>query len=463
MRSRKRLANGGVAVHNKGLMIVPDEQRRFALEVVRRLRETGFEAYWAGGCVRDELLGRRPKDFDVATSATPRQVRELFGRRTLAIGAAFGVMTVRGPKRAGAIEVATFRRDAETSDGRRPDHVTFSSAEEDAARRDFTINGLFYDPLQQRVIDFVGGQQDLARRVVRAIGPPRDRFAEDKLRLLRAVRFAAALDFALESETAAALREMAGQITVVSPERIAMEMRCILVEPGRVRGIRLLVDVGLAEAVLPEIVRGPDPQQLDRALALLERLRAPAFPLALAALVGEMVDAEVARGIGLRWRLANREIDEVAWLVEHRGALAGARTAAWSRLQPLVIHPWIVDLLAMHEAASAEGAEEAAFCRGLLSRPPESLDPPPLLSGDDLLARGIPAGPIYKPLLERLRAAQLDGEIHTREEALTLADRLLQREDFKSHISNLRYQISNPESQIVDREPCDGQEAEEEN
>jgi tRNA nucleotidyltransferase/poly(A) polymerase len=409
-------------------MIVPEEQRRFALAVAARLREAGFAAYWAGGCVRDEILGRQPKDFDVATDATPEQIRDLFGRRrTLAIGAAFGVITVRGPREAGMIEVATFRRDSSSSDGRRPDHVTFSSAREDAARRDFTINGLFYDPAQGRVIDFVGGQEDLARRVVRAIGPPRERFAEDKLRLLRAVRFAASLDFTLESETVAALREMAGQIAAVSPERIAMEMRRMLVEPGRGRGVGLLVDVGLAAALLPEIVPADAAghERLDRAVAVLERLRQPSFPLALAALLERMVDPGGARAIGLRWRLANREIDRVVWLVEHRAALAGARQAPWSRLQPLLMAAGIGDLLALDEASRPEAAEEAAYCRDLLARPPEVLDPPPLLTGEDLLAHGIPAGPVYKTLLERLRAAQLDGEIRTHQEALALADRLL--------------------------------------
>src|SRR5208337_581044 len=180
-------------------MIDPEQQRRFALEVVRRLRAAGFEAYWAGGCVRDELLGRRPKDYDVATSAAPPQIRELFGnRRTLPLGAAFGVITVLGPRpadpayRVPMIEVATFRQDAEYSDGRHPDHVTFSSAREDAARRDFTINGMFFDPVERTVIDFVGGQEYLRQGLIRAIGSPRLRFGEDKLRMLRAVRFAAA-------------------------------------------------------------------------------------------------------------------------------------------------------------------------------------------------------------------------------------------------------------------------------
>jgi tRNA nucleotidyltransferase/poly(A) polymerase len=408
-------------------MIVPEEQRRFALAVATRLREAGFEAYWAGGCVRDEILGRQPKDFDVATNATPHEIRELFGRRrTLALGAAFGVITVRGPRAAGMIEVATFRQDSLTSDGRRPDHVTFSSAREDAARRDFTINGLFFDPVKRRVIDFVGGQEDLARRVVRAIGEPRQRFAEDKLRLLRAVRFTASLDFTLESETAAALREMAAQISVVSPERIAMEMRRLLTEPGRARGARLLLNVGLAAALLPEIVPGEPAGQerLDRALAALGRLREPTFPLALATLLQGVVTPAGVRAIGLRWRLSNREVDRAAWLVEHCEALAGARQARWSRLQPLLIAPGIADLLALNEASGPELAGEAAYCRQLLDRPREVLDPPPLLTGDDLAAHGIPPGPVYRTLLERLRAAQLDGEVRTIAEALALAERL---------------------------------------
>ncbi|MCR4411750.1 MAG: CCA tRNA nucleotidyltransferase, partial [Thermoguttaceae bacterium] len=168
----------------------PQSPRQFAEEVVRRLRAAGFLAYWAGGCVRDQLMGLDPKDYDVATSAVPEQVRQVFGRRrTVAVGAAFGVITVVGPPGAGQIEVATFRSDRTYSDGRHPDEVVFSSPEEDAARRDFTINGLFYDPVAQEVIDYVGGRDDLARRLLRAIGDPRQRFAEDKLRLLRAVRF----------------------------------------------------------------------------------------------------------------------------------------------------------------------------------------------------------------------------------------------------------------------------------
>ena len=414
--------------HNARPMVVPEQQRLFALEAVQKLRQAGFEAYWAGGCVRDELLSRTPKDFDVATNATPHQVREVFGhRRTLAVGAAFGVIGVRGPYGAGMVEVATFRQDAAYSDGRHPDHVTFSSAREDALRRDFTINGLFYDPIEHRVIDFVGGQRDLAGRVIRAIGPPQARFSEDKLRMLRAARFAATFDFSIEPETASAVRAMADQITIVSPERIAMEMRRMLTEPGRVEAIRQMLDLGLADAVLPEIVPRDDAGhgRLQSAIDALARLRDPGFALALATLGAAMIDPGTARQIGLRWRLSNKETDETAWLLEHRAGLAGARKAPWSQLQPILIHPWVEDLIALDEAITLHGSEDAAHCRELLKQPREVLDPAPLATGDDLRAHGIPAGPAYKTLLQRIRDAQLDGLIHDQAEALALADHLL--------------------------------------
>ncbi|MGA2253246.1 MAG: CCA tRNA nucleotidyltransferase [Thermoguttaceae bacterium] len=405
-------------------MVDPEHQRHFALDVVRRLRTAGFEAYWAGGCVRDELLGRKPKDYDVATNATPPEIRALFGnQRTLPLGAAFGVITVLGPRLAGMIEVATFRQDAEYSDGRHPDRVTFSSAREDAARRDFTINGMFFDPVDRKVIDFVGGQADLQNHLIRAIGSPRLRFGEDKLRMLRAVRFTAAFGFSLDVETAATVREMAHQIMVVSPERIAMEMRRLLTESGRVQGVRLLVELGLAEAVLPEIVPRDETSRsrAEHAQGVLGRLQNPSFSLALAALLAQQADAAVARDVGLRWKLSNKETDEAAWLVEHRDVLAGARLLRWSKLQPVLAHPWSESLVTLHEASSPHGPEEAAYCRELLAQPREKLDPPSLLTGDDLRMLGLQPGPKFKTILQAVRNAQLDGEIRTKEEAVRLA------------------------------------------
>src|SRR5260221_12539914 len=263
--------------------LVPSKQRQFAVEVVEELRAHGFTAYWAGGCVRDQVLHRTPWDFDVATDAKPDEIRHVFGRRrTLAIGAAFGVITVLGPKDAGQVEVTTFRQDAAYRDGRHPDSITFSSPEEDAKRRDFTINAMFYDPLADAIIDYVGGADDLRAGIVRAIGTPRERIAEDKLRMLRGVRFASIFGFELESSTAAAIRELAPPITIVSAERIAAEIEIMLLHANRARAARLLRETRLLEAILPEVVRD---ESWEQALAMLERLSEPTFPLALAVLL----------------------------------------------------------------------------------------------------------------------------------------------------------------------------------
>ena len=417
----------------------PDQQRQFALQVVTKLREGGFEAYWAGGCVRDCLLERRPKDYDVATNATPPQIRELFSRRrTLEIGAAFGVVAVIGPKPAGVVEVTTFRQDTQYSDGRRPDAVVFTSAEEDAKRRDFTINGLFYDPLEERperrVIDFVGGVADLRRKIIRAIGDPRARFTEDKLRLLRAVRIAATFDFALDESTEAAIVEFAPTVVTVSAERISQELRNMLVDSHRARAADLLRETGLLHAILPEATSERTSGELWRhTLAVLDRLAKPSFPLALAALFAAIDHDETHRGkqaemICRRWRLSNKEREHTRWLVEHRTALVGAPSMPWPRLQRLLINECIDELLALHEAeALASGAETGHVqkCRELLQLPPEQLNPPPLATGDDLIAHGIPRGPLFKRLLEMLRDAQLENRIASKQEALALAERLL--------------------------------------
>jgi len=411
----------------------PHQQRRFAVEVVRRLRAAGFQAYWAGGCVRDRLLGRVPKDYDVATNATPAEIRRVFRRRkTVAVGAAFGVITVLGPPGAGQIEVATFRRDDTYSDGRHPDRVVFSSPQEDASRRDFTINGLFYDPLEDRVIDSVGGQEDLAARLIRAIGDPDQRFQEDKLRLLRAVRFATTFDFAVEAHTLEAVRRKAAEITVVSPERIAGEMQRMLVDRHRSRGVRLLLDTGLAAAVLPEIVPAGQEHEsrLEQSLAVLDRLAEPSFPLALTALLVAWVDDSGAVAVCRRWRLSNAQTDRVGWLVEHCAALREAHNVPWSTLQKVIVADGMAELLALDEArvlAAGGDTSHVAWCRSLLQQPREVLDPPPLLTGDDLLRHGVPAGPIYRVILEEVRRAQLDGEIHSQEEARRLAAALARR------------------------------------
>ncbi len=411
--------------------LLPEEQRRFAVEVVRRLRSAGYEAFWAGGCVRDLVLERTPKDYDVATNARPGEIRTLFGHwRTLAIGAAYGVITVKGRGGAGQVEVATFRSDNQYDDGRHPTSVRFSDAREDALRRDFTVNGLFYDPIGQEVVDYVGGREDLKRQVLRAIGDPVQRFTEDKLRLLRAVRFATVLDFAIDPPTLEAVGRMAQQICIVSPERITAEVQRILIEPHRSRGVRLLLETGLAAAILPEMVF-QERSSREHALAVLDRLPQTTFPCSLAVLFHGRVGLEGALEIGRRWRISNRDADRVVWLLVHYEALAGARSKRWSAVQRLFIAEGIEDLLAIREAEARTGngdAEEVAWCRAQLARPPDELNPPPLATGDDLVGHGIPPGPAYRWLLERLRDAQLDGQIGDRQQVLALADQLLQEE-----------------------------------
>jgi len=406
-----------------------DAQREFALEVVKRLRDAGHEALWAGGCVRDELLGRKPKDYDVATSALPDQVRELFGRRrTLAIGAAFGVITVLPPKPLAAVEVATFRTDAEYLDGRRPASVTFTDARHDAERRDFTINGLFYDPIAERVVDYVDGVADIEARVVRAIGDPMQRFAEDRLRMLRAVRFAAVYDFRLDDATLQAIRSMAGEAAKVSGERVGAELRRILTHPNRARGLRLLAEADLLRPLLPELAPHAAANVVlwQAALKRLERLSKPTFPLALAALLHGMVDGSQAGPLARRLRLSNEETDRTLWLLERLPSMLEAATLPWPQLQRMLAHEGGSELVALAESILPEDDAGLSRCRAQLARPESEWNPPPLVTGDDLMAHGLKPGRHFAALLEHLRDEQLEGRLRTPQEALSEADRWMQ-------------------------------------
>jgi tRNA nucleotidyltransferase/poly(A) polymerase len=404
-------------------MAAPSAQRAFALEIVRKLRAAGFEALWAGGCVRDELLGLAPKDYDVATSATPDQIRDLFGRRrTLPIGAAFGVVTVLGPRAAGQIEVATFRTDAAYSDGRHPDSVTFTDAQHDAQRRDFTINGLFFDPIANQIVDYVDGQADIERRVIRAIGDPRLRLREDKLRMLRAVRFAAMFDFQIETDTLHAIQEMAADINTVSAERIGMEIRRMLLDPRRAVAIRLLRESDLLAHVLPEVAQLSD-DMWNRTLSRLQRLEEPTLSLALAALLLSCDGADIG-AVGRRLRYTNKEIDRADWLVKNLMTMSHAPSVPWPKLQRLLVHDGAAEIVALLETITEPDDAALAYCRERLALPAERLNPPPLVDGADLIRHGLTPGPEFSALLEQVRDAQLGGQIATKDEALLLVDRL---------------------------------------
>lgn len=402
-------------------------EREFAIDVVQRLRDAGYESLWAGGCVRDELLGITPKDFDVATTATPQQVISLFGKRkTVPVGVSFGVVMVLGPTRScGQVEVATFRADGEYLDGRRPSEVNFCSAEEDARRRDFTINGMFFDPIAEHVIDYVDGRTDLAAKVVRAIGDPGERFTEDKLRMLRAVRFAATYNFQLHADTAEAIRQRHQDISQVSIERIAQELKRMLAHSSRAVSVRQLQDVNLFTVLFPQF---PIQTQTNSEMHdCLSKLQLGSFEPALAAILSwqfatDFSDADSAiKEVGKYCRdlrLSNEETQCISWLV-----LSTTATVSAER-QPLhVVKPILHDhrsnlLLDLLQSVEARGAD-FQFLKNFQDKTPlELLHPEPFITGQDLKQLGIEPGPGFKRILTMIRHEQLDELIDDRGQAI---------------------------------------------
>ncbi len=403
-----------------------------ALRICGVLHAAGHVAFFAGGCVRDALLGRLPKDFDVATDATPDRVRKIFGHRnTLAFGASFGVIGVLPPKairrKSDSVhptEVATFRSDGDYSDGRRPDRVHFGDARNDALRRDFTINGLFFDPLEDAIKDYVGGQEDLAMKCLRTIGLPEQRFDEDKLRMLRAVRFATSLGFEIESDTRAELIRRADAIEIVSGERIGAEMRRILSSVFAPRGLQLLIETGLAQKVLPQLCNA----DLSRLTELLSHRVSLDFETSLAlVLLGlgggeESVWATTLGDLAERWKLSGEEVRRVRTASELSKRLIHAEHLAWSQLQPLMVNRDIA--VALQVAKSLVGADGSIGDRGVrrceevLQWSAEKLDPAPLVTGDRLIQEGFRPGPKFRDWLTKVRQKQLDGELTTEAAAL---------------------------------------------
>ncbi|QDV17040.1 tRNA nucleotidyltransferase/poly(A) polymerase [Gimesia panareensis] len=416
------------------------EPYQAAVEVVRKLRDAGFQALWAGGCVRDLQLGKEPKDYDVATNALPDEVRHLFGKRhTLAVGASFGVIIVRGHQPDCDVEVATFRTEGPYLDGRRPEHVHFTTAEEDAQRRDFTINGMFYDPINDSIFDYVGGKSDLQLHIIRAIGNPLERMQEDKLRLLRAIRFTATLRFRLDEDTFHAIQTMAEQITVVSPERIAEEMRKMLLHPNREYAMELACSAGLLKPVIPELASLWETEGSlslwQQTLKRLEILQTHHFETAFAALLLDLPVAndqqrlETVYQICKQLRFSNHELNLVHWLIEQRESLQGASSFSLSRLKRLLAHPDFPFLLELVEAdlrSRNQSLADLEFCRQYRDHTPiEVLNPPPLLTGNDLIAAGIKSGPQFKELLTQIQDAQLEERIHTQADAQALLEQLV--------------------------------------
>jgi poly(A) polymerase len=423
-----------------------------ATDIARRLQQAGHTAYFAGGCVRDELLGLDPHDYDIATSAKPAEVQALFPH-TQAVGAHFGVILVMEHGR--AFEVATFRSDHEYLDGRRPEMVTFSTPEDDAARRDFTINGMFHDPVAEKFIDFVGGREDLASQTLRAIGDPVARFREDKLRLLRAVRFAARFGYEIDPATWDAIKAHAADIHAVSAERVREELVKILAHPNRVRGFDLLDQSGLLKEILPEIetLKGceqppqfhPEGDVFVHTRAMLELLppEAPAT-LALAVLFHDIgkpptfryhadedrirfsghdrVGASMTEKLMERLRFSRHEIDRVSEAVRQHMVFKDVQNMRTAKLKRFMAREGFDEELELHrvDCQSSHGAlDNYDFLKTKAEEfANEPLIPPPLLTGHDLMALGWKPGPHFGPILESIQTAQLEGTLTTKEEAL---------------------------------------------
>ncbi|MDE3180323.1 MAG: CCA tRNA nucleotidyltransferase, partial [Acidobacteriota bacterium] len=415
----------------------------------------GFEAYFVGGCVRDLVMGREPKDYDVATNAHPGQVEALFPG-SLMVGARFGVVTV--PREAGPVEVATYRSDGAYADGRHPEEVRYATtAREDAQRRDFTINGLFFDPIGNRVIDYTGGQEDIRRKRIRAIGNPAERFLEDHLRMLRAVRFAAGLRFSLDPALVSAIRELGGLINEVSPERTRDEIIKILTEGGARPGFELLDETGLLAFILPEVkaLQGvaqppqfhPEGDVWKHTLMMLDGLKEPPATLALGVLLHDIgkpptfsvrerirfdghaeVGAKMAAAVCARLRVSTKQTERIEQLVRNHlrfKDLPQMRRSTQLRFLRMEGFDEHLELHRLDCLSSHGNLSNYELARAILRETPaEALKPRLLLGGDDLIAQGFVPGPRFKEMLRAVEDAQLDGKIHTREDALEMVQKL---------------------------------------
>jgi poly(A) polymerase len=428
-----------------------------ARDIVARLQQAGHTAYFAGGCVRDQLLGKEAKDYDIATSALPEQVQRLFPRVTDVAGKSFGVVRVMAGDE--SFEVATFRQDGPYKDGRRPESVRFVTAQEDAQRRDFTVNGLFFDPVADRLIDYVEGEADLRAGIIRAIGNPADRFAEDHLRLLRAIRFAARLFFKIEPKTWEAIRQGARAIRTISAERIRDELNKIFTAAKPEIGLDLLDRSGLLREVLPDIAAlhgveqppqfHPEGDVYQHVRLMLEKIEEPNLELALGVLfhdVGkkptarvdedgrirfnehESVGAEMAEQIMTGLRYDNKTIQTVREMVQYHMQFKDVPKMRPSTLKRMMVRPTFPLELELHRIDCASSHGDLRHYEYLKERletmSAEEIDPPPLISGHELLAMGLHPGREVGKIKDAIRVAQLEGTIQTQADALALARKM---------------------------------------
>lgn len=429
-----------------------DPIKEEATKVISKLQQSGYLAYFAGGCVRDLLRDQVPTDYDIATNALPEQVTSLF-RKTRSVGAHFGVIIVISGEF--AFEVATFRNDGSYGDGRRPESVEFTSPEEDVLRRDFTINGIFYDPIEGSTIDYVNGQDDIESGTVRAIGDPESRFREDHLRLLRAVRFAARFDYQIEENTWAAICSHAEEIKNISEERIRDELSKILTDPNRVRGFDLLVESGLMEAMIPEILdlKGceqppqfhPEGDVFVHTRLMLTLLKDdPSLSLVLSVLLHDIgkpstysydeesdrirfnghdkIGAEMASDILKRLKFPNKVIEEVTEMVANHMTFKDVQKMREAKLKRFMARPTFEDETELHRVdclGSWGGLDNYDFLNQKRTEfDNEPIIPPPLLTGNDLIEIGWEPGPRLGEVLTKVQDMQLEKNLNSKEEAL---------------------------------------------
>ena len=422
--------------------------------VVRRLTEAGYQAVYAGGCVRDALLNRPYPDVDIATSATPDQVQAIFPKASDPQGKAFGVIRLKQGDH--VFEIATFRVDGPYLDGRRPSSVTFTTAEEDAKRRDFTVNGMFFDPLQDKVLDFVQGRVDLAAKTIRAIGDPASRFTEDRLRLFRAIRFAVQLGFSIESKTWEALVRLAPESKNLAPERVRDELVKIFTSSDPARGLDLLHESGLIAVWLPELLEmhgcaqspehHPEGDVWVHTRLLLTHLRNPSPVLAFSALLHDVgkprtsrtepsgrirffghegVGARMAEEILRRLRFSNDDVGAIVACIANHMAFKDAPQMRVSTLKRLLARPTFSEELELHRIDCTASHGELDIHRFLVAKQSEfskeEIKPKPLVTGHDLQEMGIPPGPKMGEILNKLMDEQLEGRIRDRKGAIELA------------------------------------------